>query len=324
MKHTHVFSACLTVAALPVGMGSAGVAAAPLAHAEALWVGVEPTEFLKYGAGPIIAIVSILATAYYFRHNKRRKRVEIDTKVTALLTSDVHERDNLQVELDGRRVNDPYIFDLLIINTGHKDLASADFEGNPVLIPIEAEIVARLKSSTENPGEIFTIEPGSKELRINPVKIAVGDHHKVRLLVDGKPVDRPNLAGHPLIDTDLTTVESWRIRVIDRVILIAIIGIIALFASFYLFAYKMGFDKSIQIDSSYGYYRSEWYLSDGQIIDKSARISWVTHWLYVLIPILAFSVIYVTVQIRRWSARSKRFPSNEWGDRPQSGPGASG
>lgn len=320
MKHKHVFSACLTVLALVVGMGSAGIVTAPLAQAEALWADARPTEFLKYAAGPMLAIVSIFATAYYFRHNKRRKRLEIDTKVTALLTSDVHERDNLQVELDGRKVNDPYIFDLVIINTGHKDLASADFEGNPVLIPIDAEIVARLKSSTENPTEIFTIEPGSKELRINPVKIAVGDNHKVRLLVDGKPVDRPNLAGHPLIDTDLTTVESWRIRVIDRVILTAIIGIIALLACFYLFAYKMGFDKSTQIDSSYGYYRNDWYLSGGRIIDKPDRISWVTHWLYILVPIPTFSVIYVTVQIRRWIARSKRFPSNEWGDRPQPGP----
>ncbi|OAT68674.1 hypothetical protein AWB85_24210 [Mycobacteroides immunogenum] len=320
MKHTHVLSTCLTVATLSVGMGGAGIATASTAQAESLRVGVEPTEFLKYGAGPIIAIVSFLATAYYFRHNKRRKRVEIDTKVTALLTSDVHERDNLQVELDGRRVSDPYIVDLLIINTGHKDLASADFEGNPVLIPIGAEIVARLKSPTENPAEIFKIEPGSKELRIDPVKIAVGDNHKVRLLVDGKPVDRPNLAGHPLIDTDLTTVESWRVRVIGRVILIAIIGIIALLASFYLFAYKMGFDRSLQIDSSYTDYCNEWGFRNRRLDDKSSSISSVIHWLYALLPILAFSLIYVTVQIRRWIARSKRFPSNEWGDRPQTRP----
>jgi hypothetical protein len=274
-------------------------------------------EFLKYGFAPIIGIVSILATAYYFRHSKRRKRLELDTKVTALLTADVHERDDLQVELDGRRVNDPYIVDLLIINTGHKDLASTDFDGGrPVRIRIEAEIVARLKSSTENPTEIFSIEPGSTELRIDPVKIAVDDDYKVRLLVDGRPVNRPDLAGHPLIDTDLMTVESWKDRVFVRVFFVSIVGVLALLASFFLFAYKMGFDRSIEIDSNYGYYSPY-----GSINQKSSGISWVANWIYALLPVLMLSAIYVTVQVRRWLARSQRFPSNEWGDRPQRGPG---
>lgn len=274
-------------------------------------------EFLKYGFAPIIGIVSILATAYYFRHGKRRKRLELDTKVTALLTADVHERDDLQVELDGRRVNDPYIVDLLIVNTGHKDLASTDFDGGrPVRIRIESEIVAQLKSSMENPTEIFSIEPGSTELRIDPVKIAVADNCKVRLLVDGRPADRPDLTGHPLIDTDLMTVESWKDRVFVRVFIVGIVGVLALLASFFLFAYKMGFDRSVEIGSNCGY---DWRgLGLGQ---KSSETSRVTYWIYALLPVLALSVIYVTVQVRRWLARSQRFPSNEWGDRAQQGPG---
>lgn len=272
-------------------------------------------EFVKYGLAPIIGIVSILAAAYYFRHGKKRKRLELDTKVTALITADVHERDDLEVELDGRRVNDPYIVDLLIINTGHKDVASADFDrGMPVRIRIEAEIVARLKSSTENSTEIFSIEPGSTELLIDPVKIAVDDKYKVRLLVDGKPADRPDLAGHPLIDTDLLTVDSWKDRVSGRIFFIGIVGILALLASFFLLAYKMGLDRSFEIDSTYGYYSHY-----GSLTPKSSQISRVTHWLYALLPVLALSAMYVTVQIRRWLARSRRFPTNEWGDRPREG-----
>lgn len=41
MKHTHVFSACLTVAALAAGIGVAGIVTAPSAHADStLWAGI--------------------------------------------------------------------------------------------------------------------------------------------------------------------------------------------------------------------------------------------------------------------------------------------
>lgn len=37
MKHTRVFSACLTVAALAAGMGTVGIVTAPSAHAATSW-----------------------------------------------------------------------------------------------------------------------------------------------------------------------------------------------------------------------------------------------------------------------------------------------
>ncbi|CPU02920.1 Uncharacterised protein [Mycobacteroides abscessus] len=263
-------------------------------------------EFLKYGVAWVIALISIGVTVYSFKYNKRRKTLQIDATTAALLTSDVNEREGLRVELDGRTVNDPYILDFHISNIGPKDVASGDFDKEkPLSIFLDAEIVARLQPSGENEEDTFAAVNGAKDLQVLPGKIAVGERHTIRLLVDGKPNRDFNLANHPLIDTDVVAGVSKRDREFIRMLLIGAVNTLVSLIGIFAVTYLAGFNKgraSIHVNN-------DWWSSgvDPVVIDDPAWTHWLTRTIWIAVPILFAVAIFIIVRTRKLFARMKIF-----------------
>ncbi|MGZ9827634.1 hypothetical protein ACXYTP_12065 [Tsukamurella ocularis] len=166
-------------------------------------------EFLKFGMGPIIAIVAVLASLYYFIHNKKRKKISLEVRTQALMQPAARKHDdNLRMTFNDTLVTDPHIVEITIRNTGHKDVSSKDFDGDdPVTFTVSAPIVADLPNS-DLPSKIVTDKEAGKIL-VHPRKIAVREEIQTRFLVDGVP--KIELENSPLLDTDITDARNERI-----------------------------------------------------------------------------------------------------------------
>ncbi|TFI43573.1 hypothetical protein E4P29_11250 [Rhodococcus sp. 1R11] len=162
-------------------------------------------EILKYGVGWFIGIVALIAGAYYFFYNKRRKSIEIESTTRSMILAGVRGHGQLTVAYDETRVRDPYIVELAVVNSGHKDITSNDFDANkPLRISVEAKAVALLQWSViekEQSVMPLRLDAEASHVVLGPSKLAVGEIHRLRLLVDGTP--HISVVENPLIDTKI-------------------------------------------------------------------------------------------------------------------------
>lgn len=171
-------------------------------------------EFVKYGVGWIIAIVFGAAGIYYFLYNRRRKKVELNASWSSITVTLMRDNDALKVLFDDVEVGDPFIYALAVTNIGHKDISSKDFDADkPWRVNVGAKVVARLEISDEQPDKAFEIDPDDDRfIQLKPVKIAVGETLRIRVLVDGEPDS--DYGDNPLIDTDMVRGFLERARVL--------------------------------------------------------------------------------------------------------------
>ncbi|WP_167097136.1 hypothetical protein [Mycobacterium sp. DL592] len=171
-------------------------------------------EFLKYGVGWIIAIGFGAAGVYYFLYNRRRKKLEVNGRSGSLrLPTAEKAAGDLRITFNEDAIDDPHIFEFSVTNTGHKDIASKDFDGGvPYSVDLGAKIVARLQiPGLQNTAAAFQIsEENYQTIVLKPSKIAVGSTLKIRVLLDGRP--NVTYGENPLIDTDIVRGKSERAK----------------------------------------------------------------------------------------------------------------
>ncbi|MGY3553400.1 hypothetical protein [Williamsia sp. R60] len=182
-------------------------------------------EFLKYGIGWLIGIAAAVASAYYFFYNKRLKSLQIESSLKSMIVAGVGHHGQLTVAYDGTKVRDPYFVEVAVVNSGHKDITSKDFDADkPLRISVRAKVVAPLQSS-----ELVDAQPAAMrldveagEVVVGPSKLAVGEVHQLRLLVDGYP--KIAIVDNPLIDTKIEFGERIKDQKVNRILTAAFLG----------------------------------------------------------------------------------------------------
>jgi hypothetical protein len=184
-------------------------------------------EFLKYGVGWFIGIVAVIAGAYYFFYNKRPNSLQIETSTKSMIVSGARRHGQLTVAYDGTKVRDPYLVEFAIVNSGHKDITSKDFDAEkPLRLAVGAKAVAPLESSetsNDQPTALLRLDAEAGEVILGPAKLAVGEVHRLRLLVDGTPYI--SIIEDPLIDTKIELGESIADRKKSRVVIAALLSV---------------------------------------------------------------------------------------------------
>ncbi|QSB19466.1 hypothetical protein JN403_24630 [Pseudomonas sp. 15A4] len=116
---------------------------------------------------------------------------------------------DLQVILDGDKIENPFVSSITITNTGSKPVASADFESPMVLTTEEPArlVTARLAGSTPK-GIPVELQIADGKIKILPFLSNPGDEITITLVTSGKPVVKPTarIAGiKEIIVEDFTT-----------------------------------------------------------------------------------------------------------------------
>jgi hypothetical protein len=115
---------------------------------------------------------------------------------------------DLQVILDGDKIENPFVSSIKITNTGSKPVASADFE-SPMVLTTEKParlVTARLAGSTPK-GIPVELQIADGKIKILPFLSNPGDEITIALVTSGKPVVQPTarIAGiKEVIVEDLT------------------------------------------------------------------------------------------------------------------------
>lgn len=173
-------------------------------------------DALKIGLGPAIAVIGIIATFYYFYVSNKRKKVLIDERWTRLIASRIDDaKDRFEITFDKQIVQDPYLFELKVVNIGRKDVASKDFDGDtPVTIKLKTRIVAPMEMPESDEFAFLGYMCADDEVQIEPTILPVDRQFRARILVDGKP--DPTLPTGHLLDTDIIAGEALRSRIRSR------------------------------------------------------------------------------------------------------------
>ncbi|VBA57638.1 hypothetical protein LAUMK191_04108 [Mycobacterium attenuatum] len=265
-------------------------------------------ELLKWVIGILLTLGSIVATIMIYRYTNRRKQLQIHTRIENLFVARVGPKDPLELRYEGRLVQNPYIIDFAASNTGHKDIASKDFDSEkPLQVGIHAEVIARMRIPQSGSSQILQVSDDSRSVLLQPSKIAKGAHYHIRLLVAGKPrIVIPE--DHPLIDTDITTSD----KKVERERKIAArfgMGVLALcFASFLTLESLLLFEKSFGLQRG-----SILFLDDG-IVGPVWAV--VVFWLIVVATILAgILTIFTMIDVKRNPLSEADSPHNRFATR---------
>ncbi|MFD6353674.1 hypothetical protein [Nocardia tengchongensis] len=270
--------------------------------------------------GPITGVVGLFATFYYFRYNKRRKRVTVDVKSAKLVAEKIETIPNkISVQYDGMDVDNPYIVDIQLSNSGNSDVSSKDFDGDkPFEIELKSKIVAKLKI------EAATVESDVDATRvlIPPTLLVKGESYHISLLVDGKP--DPSHEQRRLIETDVLNGEELDKRLQKRYSLAmkaAVFGLLVSIAIGIMFAALMAMDtrnvansvsvaqnefqSAVMSDSTASDYRGKVLEAEHGISEARKSPLKRTGWAVVII-VVYFSATVVTFGFLTWRVFVRR------------------
>ncbi|MFD8104007.1 hypothetical protein ACFV24_31160 [Nocardia fluminea] len=150
-----------------------------------------------------VAVLALLWGCYAFWHSKRRKRLVISLKNSKLIAEGISNSDKISVKYDLSEILDPHIVTIDMVNGGHKDIESKDFDGDkPLVINLNCKIVAVLQSESATIEHTFD----GKHLKIAPTLLARGKAYSVQVLTEGEP--KLSIDQDRLIDTDVWNGEE--------------------------------------------------------------------------------------------------------------------
>jgi hypothetical protein len=116
---------------------------------------------------------------------------------------------DLQVTLDGNKIENPVVSSITITNTGSKPVASADFEGPLMLVTEDpARLVSARMAGSIPKGIPVDLRIADGKIKILPFLSNPGDEITITLVTSGKPVVQPTarIAGiKEIIVEDFTT-----------------------------------------------------------------------------------------------------------------------
>lgn len=116
---------------------------------------------------------------------------------------------DLQVTLDGNKIENPVVSSITITNTGSKPIASADFEGPMILVTEDPTRLVSARMAGSIPKDIpVDLQIAEGKVKIQPFLSNPGDEVTIALVTSGKPVVRPTarIAGvREIIVEDFTT-----------------------------------------------------------------------------------------------------------------------
>lgn len=137
----------------------------------------------------VIAFITVTVTtvtAWYLGPLRRRRLLwKVDAfRIIPQADTSKHKKsvDNVRITINGKEVNEPYLYRVYIGNIGPKDLTSADYDaGAPTVIYPNATIVAELDKSHG-----FRISHTDEEVQFGPDLLAVGSHAMISVICDGR------------------------------------------------------------------------------------------------------------------------------------------
>jgi hypothetical protein len=139
-------------------------------------------------AGLAAGIVAVIVAIVLWRFGAPRGLLEYSMPVSKALIrrSPRLSSDDLQVTVRGKVAQDPYVVTVCIVNSGHRDIRSADFDRDiPLKISLGVPILDVLPSPDQD-DKLFEYE-GAEELHLPPTLIRRNRRITVNLLTEGRP-----------------------------------------------------------------------------------------------------------------------------------------
>jgi hypothetical protein len=138
--------------------------------------------------GVAVGVVAIIVAVLLWRFGTPRGLLEYSMPVSeALMGRSPHLKpDDIQLTVRGKPAKDPYLVTIRIVNNGHRDIRSDDFDDNkPLSINLGAEVLSILTSPDQGHPS-FSFETG-REVLVMPTLIRRGQSITASLLTEGAP-----------------------------------------------------------------------------------------------------------------------------------------
>jgi hypothetical protein len=138
--------------------------------------------------GVIVGVAAIVVAVVLWRFGTPRGSLEYSMPVAKALVSRSPSLrdDDLQISLRGKVVQNPHLVTLRIVNRGHRDIRSEDFDqGNPILVDLGAKIVDVLNVYNIDESKIGL--EGKNKLALMPMLVRRGDQLTIDVMTEGSP-----------------------------------------------------------------------------------------------------------------------------------------
>jgi hypothetical protein len=135
-------------------------------------------------AGIVVGVVSILVI---WRQGNPVRSLRYGMSSSALLPGATQKMPGtLEVTWDGAVVQDPHVLELTLISRGRRDIASEDFDNQPLQFNVGARILAVIKTScTPEPAAFHAFALDGDVLKVGPGLIVRRQTIRFTLLADG-------------------------------------------------------------------------------------------------------------------------------------------
>ncbi|MFE9889004.1 hypothetical protein [Streptomyces scopuliridis] len=155
-------------------------------------------ELIFAAVGSLLALLAIIA-AYdiYLRQNKiKRLGYRIVTN-SPLVSPDAGRLDRLRVAYDSRRLDDPRLVVLRLINSGGQEIRREDFQGDLRAVFDGGTRITSVVGVTTHPEGMSVpgVAQEDSELRVSPVTLNPGDFVDLQVLTEG-PFTQIRVLGH--------------------------------------------------------------------------------------------------------------------------------
>ena len=159
----------------------------------------------------VLALLTLIATlvALWKQFISSRRWLSYEIRAaTPLIQAPAEVSKDLKVVYDGAAVKDPYFIELRLVNRGHGDISSSDFDqGMPIRLDFGIDIVKLLQITLE-PDEPRTIKvkADGSSVEIGPGLIHRHQELNLALLADGSDISLR--CSKPLKDVKIRSIEQ--------------------------------------------------------------------------------------------------------------------
>jgi hypothetical protein len=138
--------------------------------------------------GIMVGIIAIIVAVALWRFGTPRGVLDysMPTSKALISRSPQLKESDLQIKVRGKVAQDPHLVTVRLVNSGHRDIRSDDFDRQKALVLRLGVPILDILSSADEDDQSFELS-GDEELELTPTLIRRGRHISVNILTEGKP-----------------------------------------------------------------------------------------------------------------------------------------